>query len=260
MRYFDGEAWSSQAQWARGPALQPPRPPLRHLRPPAFAVAFGLLFVIVVGGRLLDGVLGRFAHSLLGAQIVTWIFYVVVYGSMAVMVLGVVRRFGSGSLRDDVGLWFRLSDAGWGVLLFVGTRIAQVAVTAPLITIPALRHSTQRYSDVMRHQPTSLLITLVVVGVVVAPVVEELVFRGVLLRGLMAHVPAPAAAVIQGVIFGLYHFAPELGLYNIVLITANSTFGVIFGFVALRRRALGTGIVAHALTNASALAVVFATR
>ena len=102
----------------------------------------------------------------------------------------------------------------------------------------------------MRHEPLAALITLAVVGIVVAPLVEELLFRGVLLRSLLPIVGPAGAAIVQGVLFGLYHFSPDLGLYNVVLLVANGTFGIIFGFVALRRRSLGTGIVAHALTNA----------
>lgn len=215
---------------------------------------------VVVFGRVVNGQLVRHVTTLRAFEMLQWGFYIVVYGGMAAIVVAAVRRYGTGSVRADLGATFRWSDLGWAPVLFVVTRFAQVLVTVPLLATPAFRQSTRRYSDAMRDQPTEILVTLVVVGVVVAPLVEELLFRGALLRALLARTSARWAAVIQGVVFGCYHFAPDLGLYNVVLIVANSTFGIIFGFVALRRRALGTGIIAHSLTNASALVVVFVTR
>lgn len=219
-----------------------------------------MMVAFVAGGRVINGQLVRFVDTLVAFQVLQWGFYVVVYGGVAFTVHFVVRRYGTGSLRHDLGFRFQWSDIGWGPILFFAGRAAQLAVTLPLIAVPVLRHSSERYSNLMRDQPTSVLITLVVVGVVVAPLVEELLFRGVLLRGLLTRFSGPVAAVIQGVLFGCYHFAPGLGYYNVVLITANSAFGIIFGFVVLRRRTLGTGIVAHAITNASAFVIIFATR
>ena len=170
------------------------------------------------------------------------------------------RRYGTGSLRADLGFHFEWADLGWGVLLFFGARFAQAVVTVPLVSIPALRVSSERHADVMRDQPIELLVTMVIVGVLVAPVVEELVFRGVMLRSLLDKLGGAGAAVVQGVLFGAYHFAPDMGLYNIVLITANGTFGVIFGFVARARRSLGTGMVAHAITNGTAFIFILAPR
>ncbi len=260
MRYWDGQQWTPSAVWGSEPPPPPP-PPLSVLRSPAFWVAFAGTIACVAGGRVVGDVVRRHIATLTAAEVLNWVFYLVVYGGLALLVVQVSRRFGTGSLRADLGLWFRWSDLGWGPLLFVGTRIAQVLVTAPIIASSVgVRDSSEAYSRSMRHEPLAALITLAVVGVVVAPLVEELLFRGVFLRSLLPIVGPAGAAIIQGVLFGVYHFAPDLGLYNLVLIIANGTFGVIFGFVALRRRSLGTGIVAHAITNATALAVVFATR
>jgi membrane protease YdiL (CAAX protease family) len=231
------------------------------LRSPALWVALAGTIACVAGGRVLGDAAGHTITTRTAAEILNWAFYIVVYGGLAVLVLQISRRFGTGSLRTDLGFAFRWSDLGWGPLLFIGTRLAQVLVTAPLIVASGgVRRSSEAYSHEMRHLPVGVLVTTAVVGIVVAPIVEELLFRGVLLRSLLPMVGPAGAAIVQGVLFGAYHFAPSLGLYNIVLITANGTFGIIFGFVALRRRSLGTGIVAHAITNATALAVVFATR
>lgn len=256
LRWWDGVRWAPQAMAM--PA--PPPPPLTTLRHPAFWVALAAIIGIVGGGRVASDATARLISSLGAYEVLNWAFYIVVYGGLAVLVVWSCRRYGTGSLRADLGFHFEWADLGWGVLLFFGARFAQAVVTVPLVSIPALRVSSERHADVMRDQPIELLVTMVIVGVLVAPVVEELVFRGVMLRSLLDKLGGAGAAVVQGVLFGAYHFAPDMGLYNIVLITANGTFGVIFGFVARARRSLGTGMVAHAITNASAFIFILATR
>ena len=258
-RWWDGVRWTQLAALIPPPPPPPP-PPLTKLRRPAFWVALAAIFGIVAGGRVASDAIAHLLTTLRSFEVLNWTFYVVVYGSLALLVVWSSRRFGTGSLRADLGFRFQWSDLGWGLLLFIGTRVVQAIVALPLIAIPALRVSSQHHTDVLKNQPIEMLITLVIVGVLVAPVVEELVFRGVLLRSLLDKLGGAGAAVAQGVLFGVYHFSPDMGLYNIVLITANGTFGVIFGFVARARRSLGTGMAAHAITNASALAFILATR
>lgn len=259
-RYWDGRGWTGEARWAQRTVPPPPPPPLSSLRRPAFWVTVCAAVAIIVVGRLAEGHLSGLVTTVRAFMVLQWGFYLIVYGGLGLLVILVVRRYGTGSPRHDLGWFARWSDLGWGPVLFIVARIAQVAVTAPLIAIPALRQSTEEYSEAVGGQPIELLVTLIVVGVVVAPVIEELLFRGVLLRGLLGRVGPAAAAVIQGIIFGVYHFAPGQGLYNVVLITANSVFGVLFGFVTLRRRSLGTGVLAHAITNGSAFTVILLLR
>lgn len=96
---------------------------------------------------------------------------------------------------------------------------------------------------------------VVVVGLVVvgAPIVEELFFRGLLLRSLDARL-APlgrragpiGAVVISGIVFGLVHAEP-LQLLGLAL------FGIALGALAETTGRLGPGVVAHASFNAVAV-------
>ena len=256
LRWWDGAAWSPAL--ATLPPL--PEPPERTLPIGAFWFALAGTVALVAGSRILIQNAATVFATHVERAILEWAFYVVLYGGLFLLVRSACRRFGSGSLREDLGARFRWSDVGFGPVLFIGARIAQVLVTLPLLAVPAIRGSSQRYAHLQRTQSTSSFLTLAVVGILVAPVVEELLFRGVIQRSLITTVGSARAAVIQGVLFGLYHFAPFLGLYNVLLLTANSAFGIIFGFVARRRRTLGTGMIAHALTNASVVLIILAQR
>jgi membrane protease YdiL (CAAX protease family) len=95
---------------------------------------------------------------------------------------------------------------------------------------------------------------------VLAPLVEELFFRGLLLRSLLGICAAdlglgraavPVAVVVDGLVFGLAHFE---GLQ----FTALAGFGVLVGAIVTRTGRLGTGICAHAAFNAAAFVSIAA--
>jgi len=105
--------------------------------------------------------------------------------------------------------------------------------------------------------------TLVVLGVLVclgSPVVEELYFRGLLLRavgGRLSRLGArlgPALSVaIVAVLFGLVHF-------EALQLLALVGFGAVLGTLAWRTGRLGPGIVAHVTFNTLAFVSVVRAR
>lgn len=81
--------------------------------------------------------------------------------------------------------------------------------------------------------------------VVLAPLGEELVFRGLLLRGLARRVTFPAAAVISGVAFALLH--PQYWTIWPLLI-AVSIFGIVAAYV-YRRLGYPASVTMHVMFN-----------
>ena len=100
------------------------------------------------------------------------------------------------------------------------------------------------------------MISILVTTVVAAPVVEELVFRGVMLRGLRSRLPAVAAVGGQGVVFGLAHFDPVRGSGNIGLVLVLTSVGIVLGGAAYLLRRIGPTIIAHAILNGVVMTVV----
>jgi membrane protease YdiL (CAAX protease family) len=90
---------------------------------------------------------------------------------------------------------------------------------------------------------------VVVLGVVfVAPLAEEILFRGYLYTALEATLPVAASQAITAVLFGLAH-----GLEHAAPIAALS---LLFGYLRHRHGALGPCVLAHACHNGLTLAVV----
>ena len=85
-----------------------------------------------------------------------------------------------------------------------------------------------------------------VVVAVVAPVVEELTYRGLGFAAVREFFGGAAAVVVTGVAFGLAH-----GL--VIALPVLTLFGLILGWLRLRTRSLYPPIILHAIFNGTAL-------
>jgi hypothetical protein len=84
---------------------------------------------------------------------------------------------------------------------------------------------------------------------VLAPLAEELLFRGALLRALMRRT-SPAWAVFgSALVFALVHPLgdPEVG--SVIVVPAILTLGVVSGYLAVRSGDLSRSIMLHAGFN-----------
>ena len=167
----------------------------------------------------------------------------------------VSRRWGTGNLAVDIGLTPRLADLGWGPVIWLGAVASQVAVGAVVVALGVPVVGNTEGIDQIRADRT-YVVSLVITAVVAAPIVEEMVFRGVVMRGLRSRLPLGAVIVLQGLLFGIAHVDPVRGSGNIGLVLVLAGVGVAFGVsVALLGR-IGPSIVAHAIFNGAVLLIV----
>jgi uncharacterized protein len=97
---------------------------------------------------------------------------------------------------------------------------------------------------------------IALVAVVVAPLFEEFVFRGLLLRSLRSKLALWPSIVIQGALFALAHMQPGFGWGNVGLVVLLAWVGSALGYAAHHFGRIWPGIVAHATINFLAIAVL----
>ena len=164
-------------------------------------VAHGTLDVRAAVGAAVVLLVSLIASRYVIEWLVTYEWPIVVYAGIAVLLgygpsvlwcVVAARRWGTGRFFEDTGMQIRWVDLGWGPLVWVaaiaGQLVAVVVIEAfgiPLVS------NTEGISDLARDR--TYVISILVTTVVAAPVVEELVFRGVMLRGLRSRLPAVAA-------------------------------------------------------------------
>ncbi len=188
------------------------------------------------------------------------VFYVAMlaligYGPSVVWCLYASRRWGTGRLGPDIGLEPRWADLGWGPLVWLGAIGMQIAFAAIVIGfgIP-IANNTDGISELQVDR--TYVVSIVITAVVAAPIVEEMVFRGVVMRGLRSRMVPFAAVILQAVLFGAAHIDPVRGAGNVGLFMVLSGVGLAFGIAAYFLRRIGPTIVAHAIFNSVILALV----
>lgn len=170
------------------------------------------------------------------------------YGPSVIWWWFATNRWGSGDARNDVGFTPRWSDLGWGPLIWLATIAVQVAVATIVLALDVpLANNTDDVGELTSDR--TYAVAIVITAVVAAPLVEELVFRGIVLRSLLSVTPAPVAVIGQGVLFGVAHVDPVRGVGNIGLAMVLSGVGVSFGVAAYLLRRIGPTMVAHAIFN-----------
>ncbi len=171
---------------------------------------------------------------------------------------------GTGSVVRDYGVALKpWPDIPLGIVVGVAAQYLLVPVVeAPLA--PFVHHLYSR----LGHPAQSLtgdafgsgLVLLAVLVCVGSPIVEELFFRGLLLRALLGSFAelgprlGPAVSiVVTGLVFALVHFEALqfLGLAG---------FGVVLGYLAWRTGRLGPSIVAHMTFNTVTIVAIVVTR
>lgn len=222
--------------------------PSRRTRSPwVAAVAAGLVVASQVLGLLLGlvpGLLGWFAAVLI---------------PVAVLVVGVARitaDASSGTAGAGAALGLdrpRARDLPRAVLWLVLGYAAQVAVG--IVAVAVGLQAGRNVAD-FSGAPAWALVVVCVVVVGVAPVVEEILFRGLVLRGLMGRLSFWPSALLCSGLFGLLH-APTALAGAPALVLQTAALGLVLCLLARRTGRLAPGMLVHALHNAVGLAAAF---
>jgi membrane protease YdiL (CAAX protease family) len=171
----------------------------------------------------------------------------------------VARRKGTGSLRTDFGLELRrapgawLSDLPW---FFIGIGL-QLLALLPIGLLNEIYGETAKQDVVKTADRASgwQVPVLALAIVLLAPLTEELLFRGTLLRSLLRKVAPAMAVFVSAVVFGLVHALGDPSIGTLIALPAIIFLGVVSGYQAVKTGNLSRSILLHIGFNA--LSVVF---
>jgi membrane protease YdiL (CAAX protease family) len=164
------------------------------------------------------------------------------------------RTGGTGSLARDfgwrIGGWW---DLPMGAAVGLGCQF----VLIPLLYLPfesadksisrQLGQPAQR-DTAAAHGSVAAVVLLIILLAVGAPLVEELFFRGLLLRSLLGLTRPPVAIVVDALVFGLAH-------YERLQFAGLAAFGAVLAFMAWRTGRLAPCVAAHMAFNTAAVIV-----
>lgn len=184
----------------------------------------------VIGGLLFTEVLLILLPALIASR------FVLRQGWRQLFGLGDLRlRHIGGLVPAAIGVWLFaiLVGAAWGGVLYAaGMQVRAKEVTSALIGDGS----------------AAAMIVALFAAAVVAPVCEEVLFRGVIQKGLGRAMKPGWAIVAAALLFGAFHF-------DVLRFLPCAINGAAMGYATYRYRSLWAGIVVHASGNALAVGI-----
>jgi membrane protease YdiL (CAAX protease family) len=145
-------------------------------------------------------------------------------------------------------LGFRRTDWRVAALWIVIAAVLGYAASAiyDVVKVPlGLQTNTDTLAEQIKVAPLTTL-GLLLAGALVAPICEEVFFRGFLLPGIASSMPIWSAVIVSSLLFGLAH--ADLGSLAPLI-----AIGLLLGVVRWKTRSLWPPIFLHTLNNTAAL-------
>jgi membrane protease YdiL (CAAX protease family) len=231
------------------------------------AAGLGLFVAVLVGANLLV-----WAGVIVGSDAAQFGLSLVGYGVLVAMVVYASRRLGQRSLSRDFWLRFRPVDLAIG--LGIGVLGKLIGIVWGLIGILLFGVPVQQSNLTLSDETLWLVLNGIVMVVIVAPFVEELFMRGLVMQAIRNAVlrrrsrPQPAPANVQrtallvsiagsALVFMALHLyqATEPALL-FILGAQTLTLGVLNAVIVYLTQRLGPAIVAHMVFNGISVATL----
>jgi membrane protease YdiL (CAAX protease family) len=162
------------------------------------------------------------------------------------------RYKGRGSVFLDFGVAVRV-QYWWTLLVGFGLQFGLGLFVLPLISL--VDNEKQSVVEELRDASGAKLAVLLVTAGLLAPVFEEILFRGLLLRSLRRRFTPELAIAIQALVFAAAHLVdPSLG--TLAVVPALYALGVISGIAAVRVGDLSVSIPLHVGFNLVTLLIL----
>jgi uncharacterized protein len=165
----------------------------------------------------------------------------------------VAWRKGRGSLAADFGLVARLPGDRWTTaVMWLLAGVALQLVSLPFLQLLVEVNGKVETQDVVeqfeRARGPSLVLFAVLV-VTVAPIAEELLFRGALLRSLQRRMAPAWAAFVSALAFAAVHPLSSPTIGSVIAVPALFALGLVSAALAIRTGNLSASILLHSGFN-----------
>jgi membrane protease YdiL (CAAX protease family) len=272
LRYWDGYAWSPYTAAPSWPAYQPEdsRPALDVAMAqmqqedarswgwrPIIAPILALIAIIVATQIAFqfepDHGNGALIFVVIGNVILEGLVVVALYLSGR----HIAARYGGWSRTFGFG-WPKLIDVPLAALGVIASFVLRVIIGVGLNLLSNGRATREGSNlDVKGSLSIPAILLLIAVVVIAAPLTEELMFRGLLLRTFMRRWSFWPAAIVSTAIFGLFHaYEVRTVLGAVALCLSVGALGFVNCILVRYTNRLAPGIFVHAASNAFAVLMV----
>lgn len=182
------------------------------------------------------------------AMLLTIVFDLIFLGILALFILLTKK---SPAKEENRGLFTKIKPISALLALLIGITgnyALNIVMAYAQMLFPKL---FEQYDSATEVYTMGGIIPYIIGGVILAPIVEELVFRGFMQTRFSRAMPTTAAIVAAGLIFGIIHG-------NVVQAVYAAALGILLGEIFAHSRSIYTSIICHFGFNLSSLPGFFA--
>lgn len=188
----------------------------------------------------------------------------VLWGALLTAVVWAVTRHGSGVFRVDLGLAFRSIDIV--IALLFGIALRSIAMIAEMVAMGLTAPQLPGLVLFDGGLAPEIWLMLIVVPILVAPLVEELFFHGVLQpaiaqsifrkRHRLRAISNCVAVIVTAALFACGHLVMNPSPYPFLMGSITFALGVVCGGLTIVTGRLGPAIATHLVFNVSGVALL----
>lgn len=139
---------------------------------------------------------------------------------------------------SDRGIGFDIVSIIGAILLMMA---AKFAIGIPMEFIPGYESMLDGYIDTFGN----LGVLTMLIAATIGPVAEEVIFRGMIQKGLMRNYTSIFAIVFSSVIFGVIHMIP-------IQVVSAMIMGLVLAWIYYKTKSLWIPIIVHVINNSIA--------
>lgn len=176
-----------------------------------------------------------------------------ILGAIAIWIMVLVVRRASPKLGFHR---FRKEKANWiwrGYLLIIAVGMA-TSVLQRLFAGHLATPNNQLELEKLAHGGPSRLVFVMTLGVLVAPILEELIFRGVIMNYFFKSSGWWVNVILSGLLFGYFHVVG--GTFSFFALLQYAGMGVVLAVVYKKTKQIQYSITVHMLNNAVAMLIL----
>lgn len=212
-----------------------------------FLLSFAIMFLIFLGVEFLDSFLANMGAAdlikgiktnIVNTKIVTPIVLIVTYTLVIFYMLKIRNRISFKNFISE-GKQIRDSRIIIIILFFLVLCIFLSLSSSYIFHILNINKSKEN----MELAKMVKGISGIILGLGIAPFFEEIIFRGIILRGIAKKHGNTKGVIISAMIFSIFHF-------NMIQIVPTFIFGLFAGYIYIKTKALRMTILCHFVYNA----------
>jgi hypothetical protein len=195
--------------------------------------SWGIVGIVILSMLLLSPV-NILLNNALGRDISFLIYYLLAMGVPFVIVHS-IRSKRTGISKYNLSL----SSVKIMVLVTISTIAIQTGIISPIVNLLPMPEFMKKIFLELANQNGIFSFVAIVI---VAPILEELIFRGIILNGLLRKYSPAKSIIISSILFGIVHLNPWQFIGALII-------GLFSGWIYYKTRKLTLAIMIHFVNN-----------